>query len=278
MVDGRTCGQWSNGKEQELVAHLRGQHNVSDALTIQHKLQTCVLAQKWIGSFWCGFCVRVIPNREVFGAEICEQRNKHICDHIEHKINPCKMDDWIEARGRGKTKAESREAMHDASLRSPTVTGGASPEEESSSGGELEEGEEIGNTTIGPPPLRLNINPGMIPDLDYGQNGISSTDTRRPSIVITPADNNYETQNFYSAYQTANERFRPRSYSDQGHNGYPLQQYSRQCSNCLNTFLDTTIGDDSDTSCLQCRNLGMEGTMEAFLNSEEMDQGSAWQT
>lgn len=264
---GGICGQCFDG-ERAFESHLHGFHRIAGVAS-HEKLQSCLLARKWIGSFWCGFCEKVIQQEQDLNGNDClEERYNHISEHIDNKEYRRNMSQWIEVRGSGKTKAESKESAAGASFNSPTSEMDTSPthteqnedespdeEDDSSEGDNIGENDATEKTAAS---LYLNTAQARALQSNQGQ-GESSSNVRTPTFTLTPAEN-YETQLGYASVFQHNEMVRPRSHSDIGYSSF-----TRQCT-CGMPILEIGVGESVENYCQNC---GPQN-FEDFLNTEYM--------
>ncbi|KAK5071040.1 hypothetical protein LTR64_007543 [Lithohypha guttulata] len=101
----KLCATHFDDKEK-FIAHLKAEHKMT-APEAGKNSNECRLAKRWLESYWCGFCNKIIRSETNFGAQMDEERYNHIANHID-TTNSAKheMDAWIELRGGGKSKEE----------------------------------------------------------------------------------------------------------------------------------------------------------------------------
>ncbi|KAK5086011.1 hypothetical protein LTR70_007629 [Exophiala xenobiotica] len=115
----KACQQLFASK-QAFVEHLETQRNATDT-DLEVEAKASHVSKRWLGSWWCGFCERVIESTASFGADMDKERNDHVSDHIDGK-SPPKIDmlDWFELAGEGKTKRQVKKNDQEGSLRNAT--------------------------------------------------------------------------------------------------------------------------------------------------------------
>ena len=210
------------------ITHLK-QHRLRD---VETELAQCALAKKWLGSFWCGFCSRIIPSEAEFGAPMDEERYNHISRHIDgpEKRN---IDDWIELKGRGKTKSKQKDFDREGDLkelRKGNNSKGEKTIEDSDESSELDDEDEDdapGEADDSPIGMQaLTVDTSFQPSREspgYGDERRRYSTTTVPAVIVSPAEVESNVQRTFTD-------MRPRSISDGGHGTYTIMV--RKCCQC----------------------------------------------
>lgn len=103
---------------EHLVEHFdKSKKNVTSE-EFANKVEECHLPQKWLGSYWCGFCRRIVRSEKKFGRDMDDERVEHIADHVHQDF---KSSDWVELAAGGLTKGQMK-VLKDASSKSESLS------------------------------------------------------------------------------------------------------------------------------------------------------------
>ena len=223
------CSEFSDDKNA-FESHLRQQHGVNN---VEAELTQCVLAKKWLGSFWCGFCSSIIPSQVEYGAPMDEERYNHISRHIDGPERK-NIDEWIELKGRGKTKNRQKDIDKDGDLKQ--LRKGTNSKGDKTIDGDSDDSSEVEGEYDDDAPAEADDSPAEIPALTVDTNAQASRDppdhadeqrrystTTVPAVIVSPADGE-------SGMPWTFNDVRPRSVSNGGHEIYTV--IARKCCQC----------------------------------------------
>lgn len=241
----RVCGQ-SSCDETKFVTHLKVHHGLTGNASVHKKLETCLLAKNWIGSFWCGFCAEIIHNPELMGTDSLKARYGHIAEHIDSKERSRNMSHWVEVRSGGKTKAEIQQAMDGFSLQSPSseMDNSGTPTDQNEGESfdedegedededyESEEGSSQDNDVVGVQnqSCHLSTTRATASQASHGQSE-SHPGTQKPETTLTPPGYHGTQANFLGE-QFYNNDTQQMLQPNFGNHGY-ANHFARLCDNC----------------------------------------------
>ena len=239
----KACQQLFASK-QAFMEHLETQRNFTDT-DLEVEANASHVSKRWLGSWWCGFCQRVIESTASFGADMDKERNDHVSDHIDGKSPPkSDMLDWLELAGEGKTKRQVKKNDQEGSLRNATKDLNDDKDRaeslqqipddgyDSSSEDEQESQIELDETTSGPRPVPPNDN---MTRAERGSMSITIPQQRRHSSAMAPQLHLVSPSGEVSA-PSVDERGH-----DFPHHAWPavhqknyVQQPTQVCCQCLN--------------------------------------------
>ena len=103
-------------EQEEFIKHLRENHCLDDQ-TISRRCESGRVGNNYQTSYWCGFCRKIIPQRDKRGSEAQNERYDHI-DDCHFKRGQC-IDDWYsigsqEPRGANKLRKQAEEYSDDS--------------------------------------------------------------------------------------------------------------------------------------------------------------------
>jgi len=100
-IPGRSCAMVSKNMKDHR-RHLEDQHAIFETEVLNTRCQDDKLSRQWAGSYWCGFCQKVLASKNIFGGLMTTERYDHIISHIQDGKS---IEDWLEPGG--KTKAQA---------------------------------------------------------------------------------------------------------------------------------------------------------------------------
>ncbi|MBA7493097.1 hypothetical protein ES702_03652 [subsurface metagenome] len=107
QMDGKKSCQELFNDQKKFEEHLIQEHSYkSDTKEMTKEMDECHLLKKWLGSYWCGYCKRVVQSQKDYGKDMDNERVEHIGSHV---VEGCRSTDWIELAAGGKTKGEMKE-------------------------------------------------------------------------------------------------------------------------------------------------------------------------
>lgn len=233
---GQCCAQLFNDKN-DFSIHIQSQHGIVGD-SIAQEIDACRLAKKWLGSFWCGFCIKIIKSTAPFGPEMDKERNEHVSKHIElHDDSSQEHDmwEWIELAGKGRTKEQMKKADANASLKHndkaiPSFVDVEDDEEETSGSEQAAEPESNEAYSQHPRPV---IDTNVVRADREPLDARTARDRRRssantPTVQLISPSGDISTPTSTNEHGNNSQR---RARADRADN-VNLEQFLRQCCQC----------------------------------------------
>lgn len=81
---GQICGRVFS-HAQEFENHVKVDHDISLAIPVAAMIERCTIQEWFHGTFWCGFCKKIVPLKKKRN-EGWDERFNHIGEHFENGL------------------------------------------------------------------------------------------------------------------------------------------------------------------------------------------------
>lgn len=101
------CGQFEHRKVA-LEEHLRERHKIVSENEIAQQVELLTIGKNYLGTFWCGFCERIVKLKSQWN-EAWDERFNHIANHFEEEKK--QIGDWLCLEQNARKKDQEKKLM-----------------------------------------------------------------------------------------------------------------------------------------------------------------------